>query len=48
MVRTKKGEELLEIAKQNNSTFTIINTLHDSGKNFGGIGGVGVLLRFKI
>ena len=48
MVRTKKGEELLEIAKQNNSTFTIINTIHDSGKNFGGIGGVGVLLRFKI
>ena len=46
--RTKKGEKLLDIAKQNNSSFTIINTMHDAGKKIDGIGGVGALLRYKI
>ncbi len=48
VVRTKKGEKLLDIAKQNNSSFTIINTMHDAGKKIDGIGGVGALLRYKI
>jgi protein pelota len=48
LIRSKKGEELLNIAKQNNSEFTIINTLHESGKKFEGLGGVAALLRFKI
>jgi len=48
MVRTKKGENLLETAKQNNSKSTIINTMHEAGKKLVGLGGVGVLLRFKI
>ena len=48
LVRAKKGEDLLRIAKQNNSEFTIINTMHEVGKKFEGLGGIGALLRFKI
>jgi protein pelota len=48
VVRTNLGEKLLNLAKQNNSNFTIINTMHDAGKKIEGIGGVAALLRFKI
>jgi len=48
LVRTKKGERFLEIAKVTNSNFTIINTMHDAGKKMEGIGGIGALLRYKI
>ena len=48
LIRTEKGEELLRLAKQNNSKFTIINSMHEAGKKLEGIGGVGALLRFKI
>jgi len=48
LVRTKKGEELLKVAKETNSNFTIINSMHDAGKKLEGIGGIGALLRFKI
>ena len=48
LVRTMKGEELLDLAKKNNSEFTIINTMHEAGKKMEGIGGVAALLRFKI
>jgi len=48
VVRTKQGEHLLRLAKENNSDFTIINTLHEAGKKMEGIGGVAALLRFKI
>ena len=48
LVRREEGEELLKLAKQNNSEFTIINTMHEAGKKIKGIGGLGALLRFKI
>ena len=48
LVRKKVGEELLNLAKHNNSEFTIINTIHEAGKKMEGIGGIGALLRFKI
>ena len=48
IVRTKDGEELLKAAKDNNSEFMIINTLHEAGKKIEGIGGIAALLRFKI
>lgn len=48
LVREEKGEKFLKLAKQNNSEFTIINTMHEAGKKIKGIGGVGALLRFKI
>jgi protein pelota len=48
MVRNDVGEELLRLAKQNNSEFTIINTMHEAGKKIEGLGGVAALLRFKI
>jgi len=48
IVRTKQGEELLKTAKENNSEFTIINTIHEAGKKIEGIGGIGALLRYKI
>jgi protein pelota len=48
LIRGKIGEELLTLAKENNSEFTIINTMHDAGKKMEGLGGIGALLRFKI
>jgi protein pelota len=48
MIRNEDGEELVRLAKNNNSEFTIINTIHDAGKKMNGIGGIGALLRFKI
>jgi len=48
LVRSKDGENLLEISKKNNSDFTIINSMNDAGKKLEGIGGVAALLRFKI
>ena len=48
IVRTETGEKLLNLAKNNNSDFTIINTMHEAGKKIEGIGGVAALLRFKI
>jgi len=48
VVRSQKGENLLRLAKNNNSEFTIINTMHDAGKKIEGLGGIAALLRFKI
>lgn len=48
LTRSKYGEELLKQAKLTNSEFTIINTMHEFGKKFDGIGGVAAILRFKI
>jgi protein pelota len=47
-IRQKNGEQLLRLARDAHSEFTIINTMHEAGKKFEGIGGVGALLRFKI
>ena len=47
-IRTQEGEELLRTAKENNSDFIIINTMHEAGKKIEGIGGVAALLRFRI
>jgi protein pelota len=47
-VRTKKGEEMLNLSKKNKSDFTIINTLHEAGKKFESIGGFAAFLRYKI
>lgn len=48
LVRTKKADQLLEKAKKTKSKFMIISTIHDSGKQLEGLGGVGALLRYKI
>ena len=48
MARSEKGEQMLNLARQTNSKFTIINSLHEAGKKFEGLGGTGALLRFKI
>jgi protein pelota len=48
MIRQEKGEELLKLAKENNSSFTIINTMHEAGKKIEGIGGIAAFLRYKI
>jgi protein pelota len=47
MVRSKNGERLLDSARRTHSDFIIINTMHDAGKKFEGIGGIAALLRFK-
>jgi protein pelota len=48
LIRQEKGEGLLKLAKENNSSFTIINTMHEAGKKIEGIGGIAALLRYKI
>ncbi|MEF8879357.1 MAG: mRNA surveillance protein pelota [Candidatus Thermoplasmatota archaeon] len=48
LTRTSEGEKLLQIAKENKSQFTIINTMHEAGEKLQGLGGVGAILRFKI
>jgi len=48
IVRTEEGEELLRLARKNNSKFVIVNTSHEAGKKLEGLGGVGAILRFKI
>ena len=48
LVRQAIGEELLKLAKENNSLFTIINTMHEAGKKIEGIGGIAAFLRYKI
>ncbi len=48
LIRHEKGEELLKLAKENNSDFTIINTMHEAGKKIEGLGGIAALLRYKI
>ena len=47
VVRSKNGEELLMLAKNTQCDFMIINTMHEAGKKFEGIGGIAALLRFK-
>lgn len=48
LARSKNGEILLNLARKTNSDFTIINTMHEMGRKFEGIGGVAALLRFKL
>jgi stalled ribosome rescue protein Dom34 len=47
LVRRKEGERLLVAARKTQGDFIIINTMHEAGKKFEGIGGVAALLRFK-
>jgi protein pelota len=47
-VRSRNGEDLLRHARETRSQFTIINTMHEAGKKFEGIGGIGALLRYKV
>lgn len=47
MIRSKIGEQLLDLARKTQCKFIIINTMHEAGKKFEGIGGVAALLRFK-
>lgn len=48
VARTEEGEELLTLAKEQGSDFSIINSTHDAGKRLEGLGGVAALLRFKV
>lgn len=47
-LRTKKGDNYLDLARKTHSEFIIINTMHEFGKKFEGIGGIAAILRFKI
>lgn len=48
MARTKEGEEMLDLAREMGSDFTIINSKIDAGKRLEGLGGIAAFLRFKI
>jgi protein pelota len=47
LVRTNNGEHLLDLARKTHCNFMIINTMHEAGKKFEGLGGVAALLRFR-
>jgi protein pelota len=47
LVRSSEGEHLLDAARKTQCSFMIINTMHEAGKKFEGIGGIAALLRFK-
>lgn len=47
LVRSKNGEQLLDLARKTHCDFIIINTMHEAGRKFEGIGGVAALLRFR-
>jgi protein pelota len=46
-VRSRKGENYLDLARKTNCDFLIINSLHEAGKKFESLGGVAALLRYK-
>lgn len=48
IMRSKNGEYYLDLARKTHSDFVVINSMHDAGRKFEGIGGLGALLRFKI
>ena len=48
VVRTNKGDQLLQQAESFQSDFIIINSMHDAGKKLDGLGGIAALLRFNI
>jgi protein pelota len=48
IMRSKNGENYLDLARKTHSDFVVINSMHDAGRKFEGIGGLGALLRFKI
>jgi protein pelota len=48
LIRTKDGEHVLQSARATRSNFIIINSLHEAGKKFDGLGGIAALLRFRI
>ena len=48
IVREGPGEELLELARNIGSEAHVISTLHESGRRFDAMGGVGALLRYKL
>jgi protein pelota len=47
LVRSAEGEQLLDAARRTQCAFMIINTMHEAGKKFEGLGGAAALLRFK-
>jgi protein pelota len=47
LVRSAEGERLLDAARRTQCSFMIINTMHEAGRKFEGIGGIAALLRFK-
>ncbi len=48
LLRKKEGDKLLAHARNTQSKYTVINSLHEAGKKFEGIGGVAAFLRYKM
>jgi len=46
-VRSRQGEQYLDLARKTNSKFLIINSLHEAGKKFESLGGIAAFLRYK-
>lgn len=48
MARTGEGEDIIDLAKNMGSKFTIVNSKIEAGKKLEGLGGVAAFLRFKL
>jgi protein pelota len=46
-IRSRQGERYLDLARKTTSRFLIINSLHEAGKKFEGLGGIAAILRYK-
>lgn len=48
LVREGKGEAYLDLARATGAEAHVVSTLHDAGKRFDALGGVGALLRYAV
>jgi len=48
MIREKKADKLIELAKNTKTKITIISSVHEGGKKLVALGGMGGLLRYRI
>jgi len=48
LARTDIGEDILSLAKEYGSDFTIVNSSHEAGKKLEGLGGIAAILRFLL
>jgi protein pelota len=48
VVRTKRADHILELAKATGCKPMIVSTVHEAGKKLDGLGGIGGILRYKL
>jgi protein pelota len=48
VAREPEGETLMDLARRTGAKVHVVSSLHDAGKSFDALGGVGALLRYRI